>query len=165
MSTHKLTLAVSIIVYTSIMTNTYTASLKAAEVELAECERSIETLEKERARLRQMIAVLRAKLGMDQNDNPKTLTDAILLVLKATREMECITASDVVSRLTEMQIDAPPRSVATILSRLYKERRIDSYLDRPGGSLVAYQWRGPRTKSDAFNAKRTLAELGKRGVK
>lgn len=149
------------------MSNVYEASLMEAKQELAQCEEAITSLERKQANLRQIIAVLQAKMGIEAKDQPRmNLTSAVLLVVKGTREMECITASDVLNRLRQMGIDAQPRSVATILCRLSsgRDRRINR-LDDPGGSgAVGYEWKGVRIKSDALNATRALAEMGGRGV-
>ena len=148
------------------MDKKYQVSLRQAEHELTNCEIAIQKLEKERAKLRQIVAVLRAKLNMEQLDNPKTLTDAILLVIKATRDRECITASDVVSRLGQMQVAAKPRSVATILSRLAsgRERLIDAWRSPVDGS-VGYEWRGsPRSRSEQMSALKAIVGMNKIGL-
>ncbi len=141
------------------MNSAYQISLEEAQQELAVCEEKITTLERQRANLRQIIAILQAKLGMDDAERPKTLTDAILLVVKGTRERESIMASDIVGRLEQMGVDAEPRSVATILSRLHKEGRINSWKMH---NSVGYEWKGVRTKSDSLNALKALAEMGQR---
>lgn len=143
--------------------NSFRISLKEAEQKLAACEQKIEKLEKDRAMLRHMIAVLRTSLGIEPKDNP-SLTDAILLAVKSSREMECLTAAQVVQILQNMNIDAKPRSVATILSRLFKEGRLNSYLDKPFGSVAGYEWKGARTKDETLAAKRALAQIGKQGA-
>lgn len=143
------------------MTKAYENTLKQAQRELEECNEAISILERKRANLMQIITSLQAKLGGDI-EIPKTLTDAILLVVMGTRERESIRAVDVVSRLKEMQIPASPRSVATILSRLAREGRLYSWKG-PNGE-IGYEWKGVRTKSDALNATRMLAEAGKRNM-
>jgi hypothetical protein len=146
--------------------STFRASLKEAEQRLATCEQKMVKLEKERATLRHLIAVLRAKLGMEQADG-FSLTEAIYLAVKSTREMELVTTAQVAGMLKDMGIEANSGSVKTILSRLYQQGRLISYLDKPaplGGSPV-YGARGPYSKPDAAEARKTLAEMGRRRFK
>jgi hypothetical protein len=146
--------------------NTFRASLKEAEQKLTICEQKIEKLEKERATLRHLVAVLRAKLGMEQIENPN-LTELIELAVKATtREDELVTPTQVVDMLKERNIEANLGSVKVILHRLYQNGRLISYLDKPaplGGSPV-YGVLGPHSKSGALEARRALAEKSKRGM-
>jgi hypothetical protein len=81
--------------------------------------------------------------------------------------MELVTTAQVVGMLKDMGIEANPSSVKTILSRLYQQARLISYLDKPaplGGSPV-YGMRGPHSKSDAMEARKTLAGMGRRRFK
>ncbi|MGA3132447.1 MAG: hypothetical protein ABSD59_16705 [Terracidiphilus sp.] len=96
-----------------------------------------------------------------------SLTEAITLAVKSTREMELVTTAQVVSMLKDMGIEAKPLSVKTIMSRLYQQGRLISYLDKPaplGGSPV-YGVRGPHSKSEALEARKRLAEMGRKGFK
>jgi hypothetical protein len=107
------------------------------------------------------------KPGMEQIDNPKTLSDAILLIIKATRERECITASDVVNRLARLQVLADPRSVESILTHLAsgKNRRINAWNATDGSGLVGYEWLGnPRSQSERTNALKAVVNMDKVGL-
>ncbi len=135
------------------MADSYEKALRDAEHSLAEWTVKAEEAERETAKLRQTIAVLKSQLGLAP-DNTESLTDAILLVLKAWPGN--VTAPQVMDRLFMMGYNAQTASVATILSRLAKQGKIEALR---GFGTVGYGWKNglSLTKAERLTAQKELA--------
>jgi hypothetical protein len=133
------------------MIDSYEKALRDAERTLAAWDAKAEEADRERAKLRQTIAVLKSQLGLAP-DNTESLTDAILLVLKAWPGN--VTAPQVMERLFIMGYNAQTTSVATILSRLANQRKIEALR---GFGTVGYGWKTDLTKGARLNAQKELA--------
>jgi hypothetical protein len=97
-------------------------------------------------------------------DNPKTLSDAISLIFKATREHECLTLADVLFRLNRAQVNTNPQEVKSLLSVLAsgENRRIGALNAPDGSGLVGYEWLGnPRSQSEQTNALKAVLHMDK----
>lgn len=135
------------------MTDSYEKALRDAERSLAEWTAKATEAERQTAKLRQTIAVLKSQLGLAP-DNTESLTTAILLVLKAWPGNA--TTNDVMDRLFMMGYNAQTASVATILSRLAKHGKIEA-LKMHG--LAGYGWKNglSLTQADHLSARKELA--------
>jgi len=134
------------------MAEPYEIALKRAEKELADCEARISELDHKRAQLRQTIVVLKSQLGI-KVEKEGSMTDAILLVLQAWPG--AATVQEIVERLTIMGYEPQTPSVATILSRLTRTRRIASWFGDEGE--IGYEWNEELTKVQRETARRELA--------
>jgi predicted transcriptional regulator len=139
------------------MTEAYEIALKKATRALTELDLKAMEIERERAKLRQTIAVLQSQLGITP-ENIESLTDAILLVLKAWPG--CATTAEVLQRLSAMGYQPHRTSVSTLLSRLTKQGKIASLIG-PGGS-VGYEWKTDLTKVERLTAQKELASKAPR---
>lgn len=135
------------------MGDSYEKALRDAERSLAEWTAKATEAEHQTAKLRQTIAVLKSQLGLAP-DNTGSLTSAILLVLKAWPGNA--TTTDVMDRLFMMRYNAQTTSVATILSRLAKQGKIEAL--RLHG-MVGYGWKNglSLTRADHLKARKELA--------
>jgi hypothetical protein len=106
--------------------NPFNEALEKAETDLRDLEVKIRAMELERAKLRQTIAVLRAQLGIEGEQEGSSLTDSVLTVVTAAAPKP-VTLRDVLKRLASMNgEEANGRSIATILCRLAKRNEIVS---------------------------------------
>jgi hypothetical protein len=135
------------------MTESYERALRDAEGALAEWDAKAQQADRERAKLRQTISVLKSQLGLAP-DNTESLTAAILLVLKTWPGDA--TVPEVLERLFIMGYNAQRTSVATILSRLAKQGKIEALRDY-ASSAVGYGWKADLTKAERLNARKELA--------
>jgi hypothetical protein len=103
------------------MKNGYQTALDGASKELKSLDEMVCTLECQRARLRQAIAILQTLLGQPISKN-QTQTDAIIDFLRA-KDGYAETA-DVIEGLISRGYSAQPRSVATILCKLVREKQL-----------------------------------------
>jgi predicted transcriptional regulator len=109
-------------------------------------------------------AVLRLDMGAQSGvsvESDRTLTEAILLIVKGSPG--AVTASEVMEKLFMLGLQAQTASVASILSRLAENRKIMCLRDPGGSSLLGYEWKTPRTKSEMLAANKAAAELRRRG--
>ncbi len=95
-------------------------------------------------------------------ENPKTLRDAALLVIKS--QPGTVPAKDVVDHLRSWWNGFPfkPQSVESFLANYasQKERLIDGRNTKPGGAgIVGYEWREPRTKAQMSNARKKVVDM------
>ena len=95
-------------------------------------------------------------------DNPKTLTDAVLLVIKS--RPGAVLATDVVGHLRQWWNGFPfkPQSVESILANHASqwERLIDGRNSKPDGSgIPAYEWREPRTQGEMRKARKSVVDM------
>jgi hypothetical protein len=130
----------------------YIETLRQAEKELADADAEAEELDRKRAKLRQTVAVLQTLTGV-KVENDQSLTDAILLVVKAAPGF--VTASEVMDRLFMMGFHAQTASVATILSRLAKTGKVNGAIG-PNRS-AGYGWKTETTKAEREAAWRAAA--------
>jgi hypothetical protein len=134
------------------MAEEYRDALKKAEKELADADAEAEALDRKRARLRQTVAVLQTLTGVTV-ENDQSLTEAILLVVKASPGF--VSASEVMDRLFMMGFHAQTASVATILSRLAKTGKLIGAIG-PNRS-AGYGWKTEMTKAERDATWRALA--------
>jgi predicted transcriptional regulator len=134
------------------MTEAYEIALKKATAALWKLDLKVMEIERERAKLRQTVAVLQSQLGITPQ-NIESLTEAILLVLKAWPG--CMTTSEILQRLTAMGYQPHRTSVSTLLSRLTRQGKIVSLIG-PGGA-VGYEWKTEVPKAERLNAQKELA--------
>lgn len=132
----------------------YNVALTKAQKELAKCDAEAEELERKRARLRQTIASLQSTMGISVQSD-ESMTETILMVLKAWPG--AATVSEVTERLIIFGFQAQTASVATILSRLAKNGKIESLRDQNGSGKVGYGWKKDLSKPEREAARRTLA--------
>ena len=111
----------------------YQTALEDASKELKSLDEMVCTLECQRARLRQAIAILQTLLGHPISKN-QTQTDAIIDFLRA-KDGYAATA-DVIEGLISRGYSAQPRSVATILCKLVREKQLKK------GPKGGYKWTG-----------------------
>jgi len=135
------------------MTDAYREALKKAEQELADSNSQAEKLERQRAKLRQTIAVLRSLLGAEARPDG-SITDAILTVTKAGNGF--ITAAHVMDRLVMMGYQIQTATVATILSRLAKNGHLVTTSSADGGT--GYAWNPSTTDSQRRDVLREAME-------
>jgi len=109
-----------------------------------------------------------AVLGLDMSaqtgvsvGKEQTLTEAILLIVKGSPG--AVTATEVMDKLFMLGFQAQTTSVASILGRLAENRKIMCLRDPRGSSLLGYEWKTPRTKSEMQAANKAAAELSRRG--
>jgi hypothetical protein len=140
-STTSLNISVDKIIETSYaadvgkndMETAYQRALEGASKELESLDEMVYDLECQRAKLRQAIAILQTLLGQPISQN-QTLTDAIIDFVRAKDGYAATT--DVMDGLISRGYSAPPRSVATILSKLVRERQLRK------GPKGGYKWAG-----------------------
>jgi hypothetical protein len=142
------------------VTEVYSDALKKAEKELAEADAAAGELDRKRAKLRLTVAALQSMTGVKVKSD-QTLTDAILMIVKGSPG--AVTATEVMDKLFMLGLQAQTASVATILSRLAKVGKIICLRDPGGSSLLGYEWKTPRTKSEMLTANKAVAEMSKRG--
>jgi hypothetical protein len=123
-----------------LLKNGYQTALDSASKELKSLDEMVCTLECQRARLRQAIAILQTLLGQPISKN-QTQTDAIIDFLRA-KDSYAATA-DVIEGLISRGYSAHPRSVATILCKLVREKQLKK------GPEGGYKWaRIPKSAED-----------------
>ncbi len=134
------------------METTYQRALEDASKELKSLDEMVCTLECQRARLRQAIAILQTLLGHPISKN-QTQTDAIIDFLRA-KDGYAATA-DVIEGLISRGYSAQPRSVATILCKLVREKQLKK------GPNGGYKWTGipDSTEEISLAAARSILHL------
>jgi hypothetical protein len=115
------------------MKTAYQRALDNAEKELKSLDETARALECQRAKLRKAIAILESLLGQPISKN-QTLTDAMIDIVRA-KDGYAATA-DVMDGLLARGYAAHPRSVATMLSKLVREKHLKS------GPEGGYKWAG-----------------------
>ncbi len=115
------------------METEYQRALDSASKELESLDEMVAELECQRAKLRQAIAILRTLLGQPLSKT-QTLTDAIIDFVKTKNGYSATT--DVMDGLISTGNSAHPRSVATILCKLVREKQL---MKGPKGG---YKWAG-----------------------
>jgi predicted transcriptional regulator len=135
------------------MVEPYSEALKKAKEELAEYDAAAEELERKRAKLRQTIGILQSLLGV-QVPNEQSLTDAILMTLKASQGYS--KTAEIMNSLVEMGFkNVQQTSVASILSRLAKNGQIISVIG--SDNSAGYAWTMTTTKPQRRQALKSLA--------
>src|ERR1700691_5206781 len=115
------------------MKTAYQRALENAEKELKSLDETARALERQRAKLRQAIAILESLLGQPTSKN-QTLTDAMIDIVRA-KDGYAATA-DVMDGLLARGYAAHPRSVATMLSKLVRDKPLRK------GPKSGYRWAG-----------------------
>ncbi len=134
------------------METAYQRALEGASKELKSLDEMVYALECQRAKLRQAIAILQTLLGQPISKN-QTLTDAIIDFVRAK---DCYAATaDVMDGLISRGYSAHPRSVATILSKLVREKQLKK------GPKGGYKWAGiPKSAEEiSLGAARSMLHL------
>jgi hypothetical protein len=135
----------------------YEIALKKAGRALAELDAKAMEIERERAKLRQTVAVLRSQLGLDA-ESIASLTDAIVLIIKGSPG--CLRTPDILNRLTAMGYEPSRTSVSTLLSRLTRQGKITGRRSDEG--LQVYEWNTQASRVERENPRREVADNAKK---
>jgi len=125
------------------MINAYQKALERALKELKILDEKVDTLERQRAKLRHAIATLQSLMGQPVSGG-QSMTDAIVDFVRANEDY--VSTTDVIDGMIARGYPAHPRSVATILSKLVKIKKFKK------GSEGGYRWAGVR-KADSNSGK------------
>ncbi|HLM80437.1 MAG TPA: BlaI/MecI/CopY family transcriptional regulator [Terriglobales bacterium] len=115
------------------MPNSYEDALRKAQKDLAATNIAAENLERKRAKLRQAVSILQSLMDNATTDD-QSLTDAILTAVKGAKGY--ITTAEVMEFLQTIGLEAQNATVATILSRMVKERQ----LEKDAEGRKGYRW-------------------------
>jgi hypothetical protein len=118
------------------MINVYEKAIREAKEELKLANEAAEKLDRQRAKLRQVIIVLQSLAGKNTVDHPvknRSITDATLEIIQAADGK--LTTSEILEGLHVSGYTANARTVATTLSRFVRTRQIKKESD-------GYRWRG-----------------------
>jgi hypothetical protein len=137
------------------MKTEYQRALQSAAKELKSLDEKVHALECQRAKLRQVIAVLQSLLGQPTSKN-QTLTDAMIDFVRA-KDGYAPTA-DVMDGLLARGYSVHPRSVATILSKLVREKQFRK------GPEGGYKWAGSPTSTGKIDFRPVKSMLRTKAV-
>jgi hypothetical protein len=106
----------------------YTNALRAAEKELANLDAEAEAVAQRRARLQQTISTLKTLTNSSEQQEERTLTDTIRIIVKAADGY--ISAANVLKSAHSMGAKFtgknPKASIITILGRLVKDGELET---------------------------------------
>ena len=118
------------------MSNVYEKAIREAKEELRLANEAAEKLDRKRAKLRQVIAVLQSLAGqstVNRSGNGRSLTEATLEIVRAADGK--LKTSEIIEGLNLSGYTVNARAVANILSRFVRTRHLKRESD-------GYRWRG-----------------------